>query len=261
MQDIELQQLVQRQASQFCERIAQTLAPLGESPHRVVSDTAMNEMLLYVSSVIDIATGPLPEVNLIDMLVFLRLCREIVERHWIPEVYGAEGAGVAAVFAKSEDDLWRAAEPVLHEPQRREIESLIAEWRAENPDQIRVEGMRLDDIAQRAGTSARRRQERTKGLLSTVKSATRAADQARLLAERGIFLLNRLPFLWRLQARMTAREIVSDLIARLLAFPTAIGDRVLSASNELLNRLGVGTATSHAPEGPGRLRLRARSEI
>jgi hypothetical protein len=259
MQDIELQQLVQRQASQFCERITQALAPLGESSHRVVSDTAMGETLLYVSSAIDIATGPLPEVNLIDLAVFLRLCREVVERHWIPHVYGEPGAAVAAAFSKSEDDLWRAAEPVVHEAQRHELESLIAEWRAENADQIRVEGVRLDDFVQHAGAAARRRQERTKGLLSSVKSATRAADQARLLAERGIFLLNRLPFLWRLQARMTAREIVSDMVSRLLAIPTAIGDRALQASNLLLRRLGVGTAASRTAEGPRR--LQADSEI
>jgi hypothetical protein len=47
-----------------------------------VSDTALRETLIYVSSAIEIATGPLPSVNLVDMLVFLRLCRVAVERHW-----------------------------------------------------------------------------------------------------------------------------------------------------------------------------------
>jgi hypothetical protein len=240
MQDTELQQLVHRQVAQFCERIAVALAPLEASPHRSVSDAAMQETLLYVSSAIDIATGPLPEVNLVDLLVFLRLCREALERHWVPEVFGPQGNEAVAVFSKSEDDLWRLAMPAINEGQRRELESLIDEWLAENPDQHRVEGVRLDDFARRAGRAGRGRAERARGLLSGIKSATQAADQALLLAERAMFLVNRMPFLWRLQARVASREILSDILGRLLEVPTAIANLALRAPTKLLHRVTAG---------------------
>jgi hypothetical protein len=234
MQNAELQQLVQRQVSLFCERVTQALAPLGDSSQREVSDAALRETLVYVSSAIDIATGPIPSVNLVDMLVFLRLCREALERHWIPTLYGAQGAPVVAAFSKSEDDLWSAAAPVIHASQRHELENLVGDWLAENPHQYRVEGVRLDDFSSGREGADVNRQRRVTGLLSAIRSATRAADDARLLADRGIFLTNRLPFLWRLQARLTAREIVSDVIARLAALPAALAHRALDAPTRLL---------------------------
>jgi hypothetical protein len=240
MQDSELQQLVQRQVAQFCERVGQALAPLEESPDRVVSDTAIHQSLLYVSSAVDIATGPVPGVNLVDLLVFLRLCREAIEKHWIPNVYGAQGAEVATVFARSRDDLWRTAASAIDETQRRELESLIDDWSADNPDQFRVEGIRLADFAERAGKAAQGLSDRARGLISGIKSASKAADQALLLAERGMFLVNRMPFLWRLQARVASREIVSDILSQLWAVPLAVGHLALSAPTKLLRRVTAG---------------------
>ena len=222
MQDAQLQQHVQRQAAQFCELVVQAMGPLEESPHRNVSDAALTGGLLYVSSVIDIATGPVPKINLVDMLVFLRLCREALERHWIPEVYGEQGQSIAAAFSKSEQGAWEVAALVLDESQRRELESLIDAWRADNPEQVRVEGVRLDDFAHHAGRAAQERSARAKGLLANVRSATQSADQAVLLAERAMFLVNRMPFLVRMQARVACREIASDIAARLLAIPASL---------------------------------------
>jgi hypothetical protein len=242
MQAAELQQVLQRQVGQFCERVSQALEPLEASPSRAVSDAALREALLYASSAIDIATGPVPALNLIDMLVFLRLCRKAVESYWIPAVYGEDGAGVAAAFSKSEEDLWRAITPVATENQRRDLEGLVDEWIADNPGQFRVEGVRLDDFVRQTGATAQARADRARGLLAGVKAATQAADQALMLAERGIFLVNRLPFLWRLQARVASREIVSDLAAQLRAIPEAIGRRALCAPTALLRRLTAGRA-------------------
>jgi hypothetical protein len=242
MQATELQQILQRQVGQFCDRVSQALAPLEASTSRAVSDAALHEGLLYVSSAVDIATGPAPELNLIDMLVFLRLCRKAIESHWIPAVFGEQGAAVAAAFSKSEEDLWRAVTPVATETQRRELEGLIDEWIADNPGQFRVEGVRLDDFVRHTGMTAQARAERARGLVANVRAATQAADQALMLAERGIFLVNRLPFLWRVQARVASREIVSDLAARLRAVPEAIGRRALCAPTALLRRLTAGRA-------------------
>jgi hypothetical protein len=245
MQDTELQQLVQRQVSQFCDRVAQALAPLEESPQREVSDTALSEALLYVSSAIDIATGPCPEVNLLDLFVFLRLCRDTLERHWIPKVYGEQGADVAAAFSKAEDDLWKAAASLFNESRKRELEELVAGWQAENPEQFRVEGVRLDDFLRQGS-----RDRQARGILSGVKAAIKSADQARLLAERGIFLVNRLPFLWRLQARVTAREIVSDLASRLVEVPVALGELAMRAPRKLFERVRAALPSPRSADPP-----------
>ena len=88
---LELQEALQRFTTQFADRVTQATEALERSSPPGVRDEALRKNLLYVSSALEIATGPDPWVNLLDMIVFVRLCRAVLERHWIPEVYG-EGA-------------------------------------------------------------------------------------------------------------------------------------------------------------------------
>jgi hypothetical protein len=213
MNQAELEDAIQRFTGVFADRLTQALDELAEGSSRAVRTEVLHQELLYTSSALDIATGPVPEVNLLDMLVFVRLCREAFEGHWIPEHYGERGRPVAEVFRTSEEDLWRVAARVVSPAQRRELEALVDQWRDENPRQVRVEGVRLMDFAQRRGEVELERARAAGGLLSSVKGATRAADQALLIAERAMFLAHRMPFILRLQARLGSREIVSDTLA------------------------------------------------
>jgi hypothetical protein len=217
MRDVELQQDLQRYAAQFTETVTEALAELERSPDRLVSDEALKRNLAYASAAIDIATGPFPDVNLLDMVVFVRLSRGAADRYWVPEVYGAEaGAELVDAFDRVERELWRVADKVLDGERKKEVLSLVDDWLADNPGRVRVEGVRLTDFSALAGEAARGRAERARGLLSSVKSATQSADQALLLAEQAMFLAHRIPFLVRLHARIAAREIVSDAVDRLV---------------------------------------------
>jgi hypothetical protein len=240
MDDIELQQDVERYASQLTERVTQALEPLERSPDLAISDTALKQALLYASAAVDIATGPFPEVNLLDMLVFVRLSREVVEEYWVPEVYGTRGEDLRDAYRKSEEDLWSIADKVMDEARKRDLMELIDQWRSANPEQTRVEGLRLGDFAVAAGEAARARSAKAKGLLSSVRSATQAADKALVLAERARFFVHRMPFLVRLQARVAAREIVSDAICHL--------------------RTAIASFAGHVPGAPFIRRLRARRQ-
>lgn len=213
--ELELQQQLQRFTTRFLDRITQASETLERASRPAVRDEALRKNLLYVSSAMEIATGPISEVNLLDMLVFLRLSRTVLENHWIPEVYGGEGGDLASVFKRSEQELSTVAAQVLSNAQRDQLTRLVDAWLADNPDQIRVEGVRLADFSSAAGSAAAERAKQTKGLLAGMKTATRAANQALLLTERGLFLFHRLPFLWRLQARLGAREMLGDAVAQL----------------------------------------------
>src|SRR5258708_6135511 len=136
LQNTELQQDLQRYAAQFSERVTQAMGDLERSPSPTVSDAALKRNLLYASSAVDIATGSFPEVNLLDMIVFVRLSRAVLEQYWIPEVYGPDAKDLSSVFEKSEDELWCIAERILDEPRRRELKDLIDQWHVENPKQV-----------------------------------------------------------------------------------------------------------------------------
>jgi hypothetical protein len=215
LSDLELQQELERFATQFTDRITQATGTLDRSARGAIRDEALRKNLLYVASAIEIATGPYPEINILDMIVFVHLSRTVLEKHWIPQLYGREGADLAEVFAKAEEELTEIASRALSPQQRAELKTVIDGWLAENPSQVRVEGVRLADFAGAAGSAAAGRAGRARGLLSSVKEAARTANQAMILSERAMFLVHRLPFLWRLQARLGAREVLADALDQL----------------------------------------------
>ena len=219
--ELELQQELERFATQFSDRITQATATLERSGREGVRDEALRKNLLYVSSAVEIATGPAPGINLLDMVVFIRLSRTLLERHWIPTLYGEQGADLAEVFARAERDLSAITDRVLSVTQREQVVALVDSWLADNPGQVRVEGVRLADFSAAAGSKAAERSIRAQGLLSGLKVAAQTANQAMLLSERGLFLVHRLPFLWRLQARLAGREMMSDALTRLIEGPQA----------------------------------------
>jgi hypothetical protein len=236
MDELELQQHLQRFTTQFADRVTQATETLERSSPPGVRDEALRKNLLYVSSALEIATGPDPEINLLDMVVFVRLSRAALEHHWIPEVYRENGAELLEVFARSEEELGAVTEAALSPSQRAQLAHLVDAWLEENPAQIRVEGVRLADFAAAAGSAAAERAIEAKGLLSSVTTASHAANQALLLSERGLFLFHRLPFLWRLQARLAARDMLADAVAQLLEGPQAPVARMRRQARDIARR-------------------------
>lgn len=173
----------------------------------------LRQALLYQSSILDIATGPEPEVNLLDMAVFARLCAYTLKSYWTTERLGDASPAFSEAFASLELDVQGLEARVLTPEQRALLQRLIDDWIAQNPDQRVVEGIRFVSFGRVAGEAADERGNTARGLLSSVKTATRAADRALLLAERALFLSQRVPFLLRAHARLGAREVMGDTLA------------------------------------------------
>ena len=211
----ELQQDMQRFTSQFLDRVNQASAPLSESKQPERREMGARLALAYMASSLDIATGQYPEINMIDMLVFVKVCGDTLEGHWIPEKLGDEGRPLLTAFRSSERQLWGISSKILSDRQQKEVLEAIREWQAAHPDQYRVEGMRFTHLSERAGAASEEREERASGFLGQVTAATALADQALLLGERAVFLMNRMPFLLRLQTRLGVQETISDTLTRL----------------------------------------------
>jgi hypothetical protein len=234
--ELELQQEIERFTTRFAERVMQAASALEHSSHPGERDEVLRRKLLYVSSATEIATGPFPDVNLLDMMVFIHLSRSVLEKHWIPDRYGDKGGDLAEVFARSEEEITEIASQTLSAAHRGRLAEIVDAWLAENPNQYRVEGIRLADFSTTAGSAAAERAAQSKGLLGSVRTATQTASQALLLSERALFLTHRLPFLWRLQARLGAREIVADVLTQLTDGPEALVPRAMGQATALVRR-------------------------
>jgi hypothetical protein len=220
MNDVELQEEIQRYSTRFTAAAVQALEKLVRSPRRQVSDAALEQSLRYAASAFDIVSGPFPEQNLFDMIVFVRLCRDPVERRSAPEFEDEEVARkLADVFAQSELELWQLADRVIDESSKKGLLGAIDQWQVDHPNLVRVEGVRLSDLGPLPVTG---RGEPRRGLFRNLKSANESADRALLLANRVIFQAHRMPFLVRIQARLAAREILWDAVERLVLGPEAL---------------------------------------
>lgn len=211
--EAELQQDLQRFAGALSERIEQAAEQLADARNPRWTALALHRALHYETAAFEIATGRVPEVNLLDMIVFVTLCRDVLERHWIPNVLGDFGRQLLASFDASDGELRRIADKVLRPDQQRQLQERIRAWQTENAGQVHVESVRLADFSRLYGEAAG--DAVNNGLLASVRSATRSADDALRLGERALFLAQRAPLSLRLHVRIGALEILADSIEQL----------------------------------------------
>lgn len=209
---LELQEELQRFAGDFAAKLADASLGLVKSESPQTRELAIRQLLLYQSAALDIATGAMPEVGLLDMVVFVRLTRSVFQRHWLPQ-FGSEGQMLLKAFDQAQVDVEKVEDRVLTPAQRQRLTALIDRWLAQNPELVRVETIRFPEFSRVAGNVAEAQE--TRGIFNSIRSATRSADEAVLLGERFRFLSIRMPFLLRLQAQVGVSDITSDLLNRL----------------------------------------------
>lgn len=210
---IELQQSVERYATMFVERAGLEFEPLLKLPETELGDHALRLYVRYASSALEIASGQQPEVNVLDLLVFVVLTRASMEQYWMPQVFGAHARPVLKAMQTSEQELWTWAEAVIADDKREQLHAFIVRWLEQHPASPRVEWVRFAEFASISADVERSRA--ASGILSSVRAATRTADAALLLSERALFVAQRAPPLLRVQARLGARELLADGIQRL----------------------------------------------
>jgi hypothetical protein len=147
------------------------------------------------ASGIEIAIGPNAVTNLLDMMAMTRLSRLVVESYWIPEILGEElGAEFRTTYIDLEKDIWTVADGVLTQQHQEELEFLVDEWHAENPEQVYPWYVRLSNFSgQRAASLAA--VQHSGGLLKEVARAREAAEEIQAFGERVLFYLQRAPAL------------------------------------------------------------------
>ena len=148
---------------------------------------------LSQATAVDIAVGPNPVTNLLDMMVLTSLQRMVIRDYWAPEVFGEARGGVMLKAATlAEEDIWTIANDVLTAEQQDDLMHLVTEWYAENPDQIYPWMVRMSEFSgQRAASLEAVKQ--TGGMLKAVHQARETAEELQAFGERVLFYLQRAP--------------------------------------------------------------------
>jgi hypothetical protein len=257
----ELQDLLLRFEGNFSEDLRDAAKDLESSSDPKIRNRILNNLLLYDSSSLSIALGPVPESNLLDMVVFVVLCRETFEDYWIPNVYGQKGLPILGALRGKQAEIEHVASLVLTPDQVQLLEGLIERWRQAHPGQFAVEGVRLTEIAEETGAQKSSTRAQAGGLLAAVERATIATDEAVLLGERSLYYAQRLPALIRMQARVGLSELMSSLSSVSADVPASMP--VLASMDSLLKNGTIAAKETHQlldlifrNEGERRMELR-----
>jgi hypothetical protein len=206
----ELQDDLLRFESQFNARIQNANQSLETSRNRKTRYRASLNRLIYASNSLNIALGPSPESNLLDMITFVELSYVVLKEYWIPNFFRSEGQALDQAFSDSKQQIWTIAKKVLSEDQRKILQNVISVWRTRHAEQTNVETVRLSTFSAETGANAIGLDREVGGLFASVQQSTQAVDSARLFAERALYYAERAPFLLQLQARLGIHEIIDD---------------------------------------------------
>lgn len=173
--------------------------------------------LLYISSAMSIAAQPSPVASLLDMITFVRLGHQAVEAYWMPDVYGPAGQPLLDAYQRLEDDVWKLAAMVLSDSQQQTLREMIDNWRQEHPNQWYVSDIRLQDFSSARSRPVHPVSTEAQGLIDSIKKTILKVDEALLVAERALYLGERMPRLITLQTELLIDQVTENPMINQLA--------------------------------------------
>ena len=189
------------------------------SPARLAANPERRRGLLTLrlglaSAMFGIVTGPDPVDGLLDMLTHTTLVAESLRRASADKPPGSAEARMYEVAKKNEADAWTLAERYLDQATRDRLRAHIMQASERDSGEVVTAAYtRLSDLPRSGSVSI----DAGDGVFDSMRAATQQADQIRLLGERSLFLMQRMPFLVRWQAEAFTNDTLErDEIAKLL---------------------------------------------
>jgi len=212
---LKLQLSVMRFADEYTARITERVGVSQQSTFDPGERLAAQSWLVsQATSAFTIATGPNPELNAIDMLVFAKLSRMVIEDRWVGELYGPRAEGLLAAHKSLEARAWDFAPGFLSEAQTVELRTAIEAWHRKNPVGRAVPFIHLEDFAFASGVTSTGTKSSTSifsflGIdpLANLDPAVREIAQTRQVAERAVYYGQRAPMLISMEAQRLAFEL------------------------------------------------------
>jgi hypothetical protein len=158
----------------------------------------MTTRLALSSSIVAIAMQPDAVDALGDLLTFTTLTADAQRNAAMGKEADSYEARLLRALEQNDAEAWRVAERWVNEPTRIAFRERILSYQGSRRSAAEVAFVRLADVKRGGSTSV----ESDSGLFDSLHAATQQMDQTRMLAERSLFLAQRMPFLMRLQAEV-----------------------------------------------------------
>jgi len=230
------QQQIQSQTMAFATRY---IAAMADVYNRAQQDAKTTDIELAAGrSKVVAGTGAIghavetnPLVGLMNMAVMVTVNREIAERPWASEDFGAkDAAAIVAALKLQENDVWAIAGQYLTPAQIEELHQLCAQWLQEHPAQRYAISIRLQDFpqAKHANDPGQQFVSSVFGVVTLnpftgLDPAVQEVERSRILAERMFFYLRHMPVLISWQADLLYLQMLDQpQIRKALADTTTV---------------------------------------
>ncbi len=237
----ELRSQIQRFALRYSQQLSQDIddAMIGVKSPKLRLDLLGQRTDISVNA-FHIALGPYPDVNLMDLLVFVSLERAVIQEYWVPKVLRKNGAKLLATSRRLESEAWQIGAKLLSDQQRQELRRLIRDWRARNPDLVYVEGIRFGDFADEFEASSLVKADTPGFLFPEVGEAVVVIDEVRVLSERLLFYVQALPGILHAYTSLTLLGALAEpSTQRLLADANRVSREVKRFNDTFAEAVGL----------------------
>jgi hypothetical protein len=211
---IEMQQGLLRFGDELSGQLVASVDKLQRNGVPLDRITAVQMKLAFTSELWQIASGPSIYANMIDMMVVVKLLRLTVEERWVDGKFGESALHLAEICRRSEDKLWEMSSVLLQDSQKDELTNAVIAIHHSAPDFAAILRTRAIGILDQPDQSNETRENRPSSVfsllmldpLSGLDPATREIAQTRLLAERALFVSQRMPDILRWQAELLSYQ-------------------------------------------------------
>lgn len=182
---------------------------LADEPDPSRRVAALSWKIRYGSASMEIAAGPDPRTNLLDMAILITVSEWALDRYWIPEIFGEKGEGLRSFYREMKTRAWDLVSETLTDEQTKLLRSLIAQWLATNPRQFEVSSIRFRNL-EGVKPEDFRKERTARGLLASVRRWLGEVNTSLLLGERMLFYVERSPRILQQQTDLTLAQIAND---------------------------------------------------
>ena len=210
---MEVQQTLMRFSDEYLVTTVYGLEKLRRGTNALDPAELLRWKILLGSEICSIASGPNAIANLLDMTVFVTVTRKAVEDYWQPKVFGESAEPLLNTCRNSETNIWRLASQALTSEQLKELRQAIDVWFQQNPLPDNVVVARAVGFASQVAaanpinSASNPMADNVFDLLevdpmSGLDPAVREIAQTRLMAERALYVTQKMPTILRWQTEL-----------------------------------------------------------
>lgn len=215
---VEMQQTLLRFSDEFSSRMVSAVEGLNDGTNALSAVNALRIKIAISTESVAIATGPNAYADLLDMVAFVTANRMALEQYWQPKYFGASADPMIEICKDAEAQIWRVASQTLDTNLQTQLRNAIDEWHSKNPTPGRIIGVRTLEVASKLQKSITPDSGTTGnifGLLmldpfAGMDPAVREIAQSRLLAERALYVAQKMPSILRWQAELLSLQATQN---------------------------------------------------